>query len=121
MYVVGLKAMFSNRALSDKFLVVTLINSRIREKIMTIQSELETIIDNLKFQRDEINLQMHLASMDAKDEWEKAEEQWDDLKDKVEDIADEAKETGEEFVDAAKTIAEEITLAYGRIKERLKD
>ena len=86
---------------------------------MTIQTELESITDNLKIQRDEINLQIHLASMEARDEWEKAEEQWDDLKDRVEDIADEAKETGEEFVDAAKTIAEEISLAYGRIKERL--
>ncbi len=88
---------------------------------MTIHEDLEKLTGTLKQQRDEINLKLHLASMEVKDEWEYAEKDWEELMEKVTDITDEAKETGEEFIDATRTIAEELTLAYNRIKERLKD
>ncbi len=88
---------------------------------MDIQSEFEDLKAKLKQQRDEINVKLHLAGMEVKQEWEKADLQWDKLNDKITDIADEAKETGEDVIEGAKTIAEELTLAYERIKERLKD
>ena len=88
---------------------------------MTIQSDFENLTENLKQQRDELNLKMHLASMEAKEDWENAESKWGDLKNKIEDIADDTKETGEEFISAAKTIAEEIASAHQRIKDRLSD
>ncbi len=88
---------------------------------MTIHEDLEKLTEALKQQRDEINLRLHLASMEVKDEWEYAEKDWEEFMEKVNDITDEAKETGEEFIDATRTIAEELTLAYNRIKERLKD
>ena len=88
---------------------------------MSMQSELEEITDKLKQQRDEINLKMHLAGMEAKEEWGNAETKWDELKSKIDEIADDAKDTGEEFVKGAKTVSEELTLAYDRIISRLKD
>lgn len=88
---------------------------------MTIQNEFENLTENLKQQRDELNLKMHLATMEAKEEWENAENKWGELKIKIDDIADETKETGEEFINAAKTIAEEIAAAHKRIKDRLSD
>lgn len=88
---------------------------------MTIQEDFEKITEALKQQRDEINLKLHLAGMEVKDEWEYAEKDWEEFMEKATDIADEAKETGEEFINATKTIAEELSLAYDRIKERLKD
>ena len=88
---------------------------------MTIHEDLEKLTTTLKQQRDEINLQLHLASMEVKDEWEYAEKDWEEFMEKITDITDEAKETGEEFLDATRAIAEELTLAYDRIKERLKD
>lgn len=88
---------------------------------MSIQNELEKITDKIKQQRDEINLNMHLAGMEAKQEWDNAEDKWDDLKDKIDEIANDAKDTGDEFVKGAKTISEELSLAYERIITRLKD
>ena len=40
---------------------------------MDIQKEFDELADVLKQQRDEIGVQIHLASMDATEEWPKAE------------------------------------------------
>ena len=88
---------------------------------MTIQSDFENLTTDLKQQRDEIKLKIHLAGMEAKEEWDNAEKKWGVLKNKADDIADDAKETGEDFIRAAKTIAEEIAAAHKRIKKRLYD
>lgn len=49
-----------------------------------LQKDLSTIREDLRGMRDEIRVQMHLASMELKDEWEKlqpklqeAEQYWD--------------------------------------------
>lgn len=88
---------------------------------MSIQSEFEELTEKLKQQRDEINLKLHLAGMEAKEELEKADSQWDKLNEKIVEIADDAKETGDDFIAGAKVIAEELSSAYERIKARLKD
>ena len=87
---------------------------------MEIFKELEKITDKIKHQRDELQVHMHLAGMEAKDEWEKAEEKWDEFMDKAAEIKDDTQETTEELVAATKVIGEEINQAYKRILERLK-
>lgn len=88
---------------------------------MNTLKEIEKLSDKLKVQRDEIELKLHLASMDAKKEWEKAEDKWSHFKDKLEDIGDETKETTEEFVAATKVVGEELKTAYQNIVKRLSD
>jgi hypothetical protein len=41
-----------------------------------IQSNYKSAIDNLKKERDELNVKMHLASMEVRDEWEEIEKKW---------------------------------------------
>ena len=88
---------------------------------MSISSDFENLSAKLKSQRDKIELKLHLASMEAKEEWEMTEKKWDHFKDKVEDIADDTKETTKELVDATKVIADELKSAYQRIVKRLSD
>ncbi len=88
-------------------------------KEMNIQDDLRQLTETLKQQRDEIALKVHLASMEAKDEWENAEKNWDKLSAKASEIYDETVETTEDMVDAAKVIGDELADAYRRIKERL--
>jgi len=38
---------------------------------MNIPSEFENLTDKLKQQRDEVNVQLHLATMEAKQDWNK--------------------------------------------------
>lgn len=88
---------------------------------MSIKKEVENLSAKLKSQRDEIELKLHLASMEAKDEWDKAEGKWGQFKDKVEDIADDTKETSEDLLEATKVIGDELKTAYQRIVRRLSD
>jgi len=43
---------------------------------MDIKKEFDELTDTLKQQRDKIEVQIHLASMEAKDEWKEGEKQW---------------------------------------------
>lgn len=86
---------------------------------MSLQDDLQDMMESLKKQRDEIALKVHLAGLEAKDEWEKAEKNWDKFSAKAGEIYDDAVETTEEMVDGAKVIGEELAQAYQRIKQRL--
>jgi hypothetical protein len=88
---------------------------------MSIKEDFENLLDKLQVERDEINLKLHLASMEAKQEFEEAEKQWSRLKTKAAEIADESVETSEEFITKAKVVGEELKDTYYRIGKRLAD
>lgn len=86
---------------------------------MSIQNEFENLIEKLKSERDEIELKIHLASMEAKDEFEVAEHQWNQIKIKAAEVADDTIETSEEYIAKAKIVGEELKETYSRIVKRL--
>ena len=86
---------------------------------MAIKIEFDKLVTQLKTERDEIALKKHLASMDAKEDFESAEKIWDKFKVKVNDLADESKETSEELITKAKIVGEELKETYNRINERI--
>ncbi len=86
---------------------------------MSIKKDFENLLEKLQVERDEINLKLHLASMEAKQEFEEAEKEWHQLKVKATEIADESVETSEEFITKAKIVGEELKHAYHRISKRL--
>lgn len=88
---------------------------------MSLKNEFESLLDNLNSAREELQLKLHLASMEAKDEFEESEKQWQQIKSKAADIADESKETTDEFIAKAKIVGEELKEAYQRIAKRLAD
>ena len=86
---------------------------------MSIKTEFDNLLEKLKSERDEIKLKLHLASLEAKEEFEEADKHWDTLKNKAAEIADDSKETSEEFIAKAKIVGEELKDAYSRISKRL--
>jgi DNA-binding protein H-NS len=86
---------------------------------MEIREEFDKLVEKLKTERDEIHLKVHLASMEAKEEFKQAEKMWDQVKVKASEIADDAIDTSEEYIAKAKTIGEELKEAYDRITDRL--
>lgn len=88
---------------------------------MSIKQDFENLLDKLQVERDEIKLKLHLASMEAKEEFDEAEKQWGQLKIKAAEIADDSVETSEEFIDKAKIVGEELKRAYSRIATRLSN
>ena len=86
---------------------------------MDLKKEFDELTDALKQQRDEIEVQIHLASMEAKDEWQKAEQNWGQFIDKLGVITDDTKEASAELIQTTKIIGDELKNTYARISERL--
>jgi putative cell wall-binding protein len=86
---------------------------------MELKEEFNKLIEKLKMERDGVGLKIHLASMDAKKEYEEAEKKWVGVKAKAAQIADDAAETSEEFIVKAKVVGEELKETYKRISNRL--
>lgn len=86
---------------------------------MDMKEELNRLIEKLKMERDNASLKMHLASMDAKKEYEEAEKKWVEVKTKAGAIANEAAETSEEIIAKVKVVGEELKETYIRISKRL--
>lgn len=88
---------------------------------MAIKEDFENLLNKLNTEREEINLKLHLASLEARDEFEQAEKQWQQVKNKAAEIADESVETSEEFIAKAKIVGEELKETYQRITKRLTE
>ena len=88
---------------------------------MELKEEFRKLVEKLRMERDEINLKIHLGSMDAQKEFEEAEKKWSHVKTKAADIADSGKTTSEEFIAKSKIVGEELKETYKRIFERLSE
>ena len=88
---------------------------------MSTKIEFDNLLTKLKSERDELMLKLHLASMEAKAEFEETEKNWDKLKIKAAELADDTKEISEELLAKAKIVGEELKDAYDRISKRLAD
>ena len=88
---------------------------------MEMKEEFAKLVEKLRTERDEIKLKLHLASMDARKEFEATEKQWSQLKIKASEITDDAKETSEELIAKSKIVGEELKETYRRILKRLAE
>ena len=86
-------------------------------------SEFDDLIAELKTKRDELRVQINLASKDARDEWQELEAKMDEFTAKAKDLADEAglSETGEGVGKALGDLGNELKLGYERILKAIKD
>ena len=86
-------------------------------------SEFDDLIEELKQKRDELRVQMNLASKELKDEWEDLEEKMGEFTDKAKEFAGDAKlgETGEGVGKALARVGHELKLGFDRIRDALKE
>ncbi len=86
-------------------------------------TDIDELLEELKQKRDELRVKMHLASKDAKDEWEELEEKMEEFSGKAKQFANDAKikETGEGLGDALGKLGHEIKLGYERVRDAIKD
>lgn len=81
--------------------------------------QVRKLIDELKQQRDELRVKLHLAKADARDEWELLEKQWEQVLAKLEVAREEAGRTAQGVGSALRLAAEEIKRGYDRIRQRM--
>ncbi|MDK2742175.1 MAG: hypothetical protein H8K03_10390 [Nitrospira sp.] len=83
------------------------------------KEQITKAVEYLKQQRDELQVQLHLAKADAKDEWARLEKQWEEIKPKLEGAREEAGKTAESVSTALGLAIEELKKGYERLKGRL--
>jgi uncharacterized coiled-coil DUF342 family protein len=85
-------------------------------------ADIDDLLDELKQKRDELRVQIHLASKEVKDEWDGLEKKMEDFSGKAKQFADDAefKKTGTGLGDALGQLGQELKLGYERVRDALK-
>ena len=79
-------------------------------------SEYDRILEQLKQKRDEIKLQMHLASKEVSDDWQGLERKMKHFAEKAE-----LQRSGEGVGDAMRLLGRELKDGYERVRRALKN
>ena len=79
-------------------------------------SDFDDLVEDLKQKRDELRVQMNLASKELRDEW-------DELEEKTKHFMEQAElsKTGEGIGDALKDLGGELKKGYQRVRDAIKD
>ena len=85
------------------------------------RNALDEVISKLKQERDELKLQMHLASMDAKDEYERVSGKIDELTEQYDPVKDAVEETAENVFSALGLVADELKVGFQRVRKSLSE
>ncbi len=85
----------------------------------TIKQEYNELVKNLETQRDEINVQMHLAKAELRDEWQGIEKKWQHFKAKSDRVLKQADSSAEEIGETLHELGQELKQGYKRIKDLL--
>ncbi len=83
------------------------------------RSTVKGLISSLKQQRDELRLKVHLGSEEAKDQWEKLDERFQQLTSDFEPLKHAVDETAEDVWESLKLVAGEIKTGFNRIRKSL--
>lgn len=86
-------------------------------------ADIDDLIEELKQKRDELRVQIHLASKEVQDEWDDLEKKMEHFSGQAKQFADEAKlkETGSGLGEALGQLGHELKLGYKRIRDAIKD
>ena len=80
---------------------------------------ISNLIDDLKEERDELTLQMHLGKQEAKSELKRLGKKLDELNTRYEPLKHAVEETGEDVWDALQLVGDEIKDGFHRIRKSL--
>lgn len=86
---------------------------------MELDKDIHELIETLKQQRDELKVRAHLLTMEAKDEWEKAERKWGKFKSASGRMGTATKEAMEDITPVLKTLGKELKHAYEHIRKSI--
>ena len=85
------------------------------------QSALEEIISKLKQERDQLKLQMHLASMEAKEDYDRISRKVDEVSAQYDPLKDAVEETADNVFSALGLVADELKVGYQRVRKAISD
>ncbi len=93
--------------------------SDIKEKFEELSEDIEEMVEELTEERDELRVKLHLAKMEASDEWQELERKWSKLEAKVKKMGGAAAESTGDIRAAAQLLGQEIKAGFKRIAKQL--
>ncbi len=87
---------------------------------MSNRDALPELISTLKQQRDELQLHMHLAKSEAKQEFERLTDRINELTDQYEPVRKATAETADNVIAALTLAAEEMKAGFERVRKSLE-
>lgn len=81
--------------------------------------DLDALVEELKEQRDDLRVRMHLAKADARDEFERLEQEWEHVRAKLGVVGKEAGKAAVEVGAALKLAVDELRHGYQKVRELL--
>ncbi len=80
-----------------------------------LKERTEEILNELRAERDELRVRLHLAKLESSEEWQKLEHLMTKLELKAKEIGGAAAEASQDMAAAAKLLAEEIRDGFKKI------
>ena len=81
------------------------------------QSRLQSLLQRLETERDELKVKIGLAKLEAREEWGEVEEKLDRLRGRMKRLKDEAGDVSEDVGDALEEVGKEIRNGFDRIRK----
>jgi hypothetical protein len=79
-------------------------------------TEMERMLQDLTRLRDEVHLKLHLATLEARDEWLALEPRWRELQRRVDRLRSTLGEVSADLWQATRLLGEELATAYHRLR-----
>jgi predicted Holliday junction resolvase-like endonuclease len=86
-----------------------------------LEQRIRKALDELRTERDDLRVRLHLAGRELKEEWDELEEKWEHFEDRAENVRKEAAAASRDVLGALDLLGEELGRAYKRIRHRLVD
>jgi SMC interacting uncharacterized protein involved in chromosome segregation len=86
---------------------------------MELRERLEKELEDLRATRDELRVRMHLGKLDAQDQWEQIEKQWQHVESKLKLVGEAGREIAEEIGEATSLAVEEMKQGYAKLRKLL--
>ena len=84
---------------------------------MELRERLEKELKDLRVTRDELRVRMHLGKLDAQDQWEQVEKQWQHVESKLKLAGETGREIAEEIGEATSLAVEEMKQGYAKLRK----
>ena len=91
------------------------------DTITNLKTEIAELVEKLRHERDELNLQLHLAKAEAREEWWYLEKKWEHFQENSAIVGDAALEASQEIGAATHKLGEELKNGYQHIREAIKN
>jgi ribosome recycling factor len=85
------------------------------------RKKLDELVNTVRKERDELKLQIHLASLDAKDEYERLSKKCDRLADEYQPVTEAVEKTADNMVSALGMVADELKFGFQRVRQAISE